>query len=97
MLQFCLTSSKIAASIEHKNLILSVADNGIGIEPEILDELIKDLEREDVYKEHIGMYNAHRVIRLIYGAPYGLKIESTYGKGTLVNIMLSINKENDHA
>ncbi len=88
---------KICASIENENLIISVQDNGTGIEPEILDELIKDLEREDVYKEHIGMYNSHRVVRLIYGLPYGLKIESTCGKGTLVKIILPISKENDNA
>ncbi len=88
---------RITASIEHENLIISVQDNGTGIEPEILDELFIDLEREDVYKEHIGMYNSHRVVRLLYGPPYGLKIESTYGKGTLVKIILPINKENDNA
>jgi len=87
----------ITASIEQENLKISVQDNGSGIEPEILDELIKDLEREDVHKEHIGMYNSHRVVRLLYGPPYGLKIESTYGKGTLVNIILPINKENGDA
>lgn len=86
----------ISASLENDHLIISVQDNGSGIEPEILDELIKDLEREDVYKEHIGMYNSHRVVRLLYGPPYGLKIESTYGKGTLVKIILPINKENDN-
>jgi len=88
---------KITARIEQENLIISVRDDGTGIEPEILEELIKDLEREDVYKEHIGMYNSHRVVRLLYGPPYGLKIESDYGKGTLVNIILPINKENDNA
>ena len=87
----------ISASIEENHLKISVQDNGIGIESEILDELINDLEREDVYKEHIGMYNSHRVIRLLYGPPYGLKIESTYGKGTLVDIILPVNKESEHA
>ena len=88
---------KITASTEDKNLIISVEDNGTGIEPEILEELIKDLEREDVYKEHIGMYNSHRVIRLLYGPPYGLLIESIYGKGTLVKIILPIHKGNENA
>ncbi|WP_136479481.1 histidine kinase [Acetivibrio thermocellus] len=86
----------ITASVENENLRLSVEDNGSGIEPEILNELIKDLEREDVYKEHIGMYNSHRVIRLLYGPPYGLKIESTYGKGTVVNIIFPINRGDDN-
>jgi len=88
---------KITASVENENLKLSVRDNGSGIEPEILDELIKDLEREDVSKEHIGMYNSHRVVRLLYGPPYGIKIESTYGKGTLVDIILPMSKGNDNA
>ena len=87
----------IAATIEYDNLWLSVQDNGTGIEAEILDELIEDLEREDVYKEHIGMYNSHRVVRLLFGPPYGLKIESTYGKGTLVTIILPVNRRDENA
>lgn len=88
---------QIAVFIEGDQLIIRVEDNGTGIEPEILEELVKDLEREDVYKEHIGMYNSHRVIRLLYGPPYGLKIESNYGKGTRVDIILPFNKGNEDA
>lgn len=87
---------KITAFIEDDCFKLIVQDNGTGIESEILDRLIEDLEKEDVSKEHIGMYNSHRVVRLLYGQPYGLKIESTYGKGTLVTIILPINKRNDN-
>lgn len=86
---------RITASMEGKDLKICVEDNGAGIEPEILSELIQDLEREDVYKEHIGMYNSHRVVRLLYGPPYGLKIESVYGKGTRVTIMLPANRGGD--
>ena len=88
---------KITAFIEDDCFKLIVQDNGTGIESEILDRLIEDLEKEDVSKEHIGMYNSHRVVRLLYGSPYGLKIESTYGKGTLVTIILPINKGNGNA
>ncbi len=87
----------ITAFIYNDCLKLIVQDNGAGIEAEILDRLIEDLEKEDVSKEHIGMYNSHRVVRLLYGSPYGLKIESTYGKGTLVTIILPINKGNENA
>jgi len=87
---------KIAAFTDNGNLMIRVEDNGIGIEAEILDELVKDLEREDVYKEHIGLYNSHRVVRLMYGQPYGLKIESTYGEGTSVTIILPISGGNDY-
>lgn len=87
----------INANIENDRLMLSVRDNGIGIEAEILDELAKDLEREDLYKEHIGLYNSHRVVRLLYGPTYGLKIDSTYKKGTLVTIILPVNRGNGNA
>ena len=88
---------KIAASIDNDCLKLIVQDNGIGIEAELLDRLKEDLEKEDVSKEHIGMYNSHRVVRLLYGPPYGLRIESTYGNGTLVTIILPINKGEENA
>lgn len=87
---------RIAASLEQENLKIMVEDNGAGIEPEILDELVVDLEREEVSKEHIGMYNSHRVVRLLYGPPYGLEIESTYGKGTRVTIKLPANRGDEH-
>jgi len=87
---------RITASIEQTDLKIVVEDNGTGIEPEILDELVVDLERDEVYKEHIGMYNSHRVVRLLYGPPYGLKIESTYGKGTRVTIILPANRGEEH-
>jgi two-component system sensor histidine kinase YesM len=88
---------RISASIENEDLKLSVEDNGTGICPEKLNKIIEDLEREDLNKEHIGMYNSHRVVQLLYGPPYGLKIESTYGKGTLVTITLPVNRGNDDA
>lgn len=87
----------ITAYLEGEDLNIIVEDDGTGIEHEILDELVKDLESEEVYKEHIGMYNSHRVVRLLYGPPYGLKIESTYGKGTRVTILLPANRGDEHA
>lgn len=88
---------RITASMENNALVIRVHDDGKGIEPEILDKLVEDLEREDVCKEHIGMYNSHRVIRLLYGSPYGLKIESTYEKGTRVTILLPANRGAEYA
>lgn len=88
---------RISASIENEHLKLRVEDNGTGIKPKRPEELIGDLEKEDAYKAHIGMYNSHRVVRLLYGPPYGLHIESTYGKGTWVTIILPVNRGEDHA
>ena len=51
--------------------MLSVEDNGSGISPEKLKELREALDQEDIYREHIGLYNSHRVVRLLYGPSYG--------------------------
>ena len=85
----------ITASMVHGSLRLCVRDNGTGIESEQLEELRRDLEKEDIYREHMGLYNSHRVVRLLYGPSYGLQIESTIGKGTLVTIILPADKEGE--
>ncbi len=86
---------KINATLVQGRLELCVKDNGIGIESEQLEQLRRDLEKEDIYREHIGLYNSHRVVRLLYGPSYGLHIESTLGKGTLVTILLPVDKEGE--
>lgn len=74
-------------------LELIVRDNGRGIEPKELKKLRKSLEQEDEQREHFGMYNSHRVVRLIYGQEYGLKVDSILGEGTTVYITMPIDRE----
>ena len=75
--------------------MLCVEDNGSGISQEKLKELREALEQEDIYREHIGLYNSHRVVRLLYGPAYGLTIESSPGTGTRVSITLPADMEED--
>lgn len=88
-------SVTITASAEGPVLKLCVQDNGSGIEPERLKSLRLGLEQEDVYREHIGLYNSHRVVRLMYGSEYGLWIESAPGEGTCVTITLPLDMEDE--
>ena len=44
---------------------------------------------------NIGLYNAHRIIRLLYGKRYGLNITSEYGKGTIVVLTIPVIKSGD--
>ena len=39
-------------------------------------------------KDIYGLYNVNERIRLNFGEKYGLSIESTYGEGTVVSIIL---------
>ena len=83
----------ISAWKEKGQLKLCVEDNGSGIREEKLEELRKGLEREDVYREHIGLYNSHRVVRLLYGLESSMTIESSPGNGTKVTVTLPADME----
>ncbi|QNU66124.1 sensor histidine kinase [Ruminiclostridium herbifermentans] len=70
-------------------LRIIVEDNGCGMDEEQMRNVIESLnEAENDPGQHIGLKNVHQRIRLYYGEDYGISIESTFGKGTRVEITL---------
>lgn len=74
-------------------LHILIADNGCGIPPDRLARLNEGLKepnaaRQDDNNESIGLINVHQRIRNYFGSPYGVSVQSTVGKGTIVDIML---------
>ncbi|WP_052487907.1 cache domain-containing sensor histidine kinase [Gordoniibacillus kamchatkensis] len=71
-------------------LYMSVVDNGAGIAPERLAKLQARLAGEaaaaDEEQQGFGLFNVHERIRLVYGDAYGLKLFSTAGEGTKVEV-----------
>jgi two-component system sensor histidine kinase YesM len=88
-------SVAIAAAEKDGCLVLTVQDNGVGIEPELLASIRQHLDTEDILREHIGLHNTHRMVQLLYGPSYGLRIESSPGNGTLVTVVLPIIQEEE--
>lgn len=86
-------SITITGRVHGDLLELCVEDDGSGIDGERLASLRAGLESEDEYKEHIGLYNSHRVVRLLYGPGYGLTIESQPGSGTRVTVTMPADME----
>ena len=41
----------------------------------------------------MGLYNIQNIIQMIYGAPYGVQIESTEGQGTAVTLTIPYEVE----
>lgn len=83
----------IRAECRADMLIISVEDNGKGIDSQNLQLLRESLEKDSIYKEHIGLYNSHRVIKLLYGNRYGLEINSCHG--TLITVRLPFVLESE--
>ncbi len=78
----------IQASRSEKDIRICVEDDGLGIEPEILKGLQEGLNSRDLKRRHIGVCNVHQRLRLKYGVPYGLVIESQKGQYTRVTLKL---------
>jgi two-component system sensor histidine kinase YesM len=75
---------------------LEVEDNGIGFTPQKLAQIRTELEDDsgDIKLESgFGIGNVNKRIRLYYGKPYGLSIQSEYNKGTRVTLVIPAKLE----
>ncbi len=75
---------------------LEVEDDGIGFTPEKLAKLRAELEDDtgDIKLESgFGIGNVNKRIRLYYGKPYGLTVESEYTTGTRVTLVIPAKLE----
>ena len=83
---------------ENNDLIITVQDDGVGIEETGLEQLKQkinalnkvDMQGEENKRESIGVINVQRRIKLLYGLKYGLTIKSKQGEGTQIVIILPI-------
>ena len=80
----------VSASDAGDNISIVVRDDGIGMMPDELSELrITVAEgRTNPGDSGFGMANVSERLRMNYGESYGLFIDSTYGEGTTVEILI---------
>lgn len=78
-----------------EKIVISIQDNGVGIEPEKLS-LLLNKEKHFEGKGGYGLKNVDARIKLSYGEEYGLVIQSARGKGTLVEVWLPWQEEDMH-
>lgn len=83
---------EIRQTPDGQRLLLTVADNGMGISPEDLKSFEEDRLAYDrtsgfpARKHGVGMINIYRRLRLFYGDELDFAIDSTLGQGTTVRI-----------
>lgn len=84
----------ILAQLEGKDLLLTVQDNGVGMTEEQVNQLEEAFEGKRAPVSY-GLHNVHQRIRLTYGNPYGLHVESCLQDGTTVTIRLPMEKKEE--
>lgn len=88
---------KILGYEEAGDVVLSIWDNGIGIEQQKLQEIQTKIKQSaDIQAaEHIGILNVHKRIHMQYGNSYGLTVSSEQGEYTRVEVRLPGKKLTD--
>ena len=85
---------KISAKRKDKDMLLSVEDNGFGIDKEHLAELNSSIKAvSETSSKHIGLRNINSRLRLLYGDKYGLKLCSGENGGTLCEMIMPVIKK----
>ena len=78
-------------------MIIEITDNGLGIAPEKMKEIQRELSGDDRGSlndsAHIGLKNVNARIRIQSGKEFGVKVESRQGEGTKITVKLKAVKE----
>ena len=84
-------SVEIVARDEGSDCVITVEDDGVGMDPEVLraghaDALLEDgaPARADDEGAHVGLTNVDHRLRAAFGNDYGLVVETAVGAGTKV-------------
>jgi two-component system, sensor histidine kinase YesM len=83
----------LTAKIEKDNLIVSVEDNGVGMNEQTLHNLRLQQTADQLIENKdggIGLTNIQQRVRLMYGFDYGLDIQSECEKGTKITLKLPV-------
>lgn len=99
-------SIMIEAHRKEDNLEITVMDNGVGMDQDSIEKILKLLEgdapgiKNQYNWQSIGLKNVHDRIRYLYGENHGIQITSTVGVGTMISVTLPWNVteegENSH-
>lgn len=95
----------IEVIVTDQNLILTISDNGKGMDRNKLKELnsriqsndgeLEDSKNRNTRNTGIALTNIHKRIQLLFGDEYGVNVYSTAGQGTDVEITIPTDYKND--
>lgn len=89
---------QICAQTFDNELWIYVEDNGIGMDSQqtdVMNALLRDNPRtmlDSPTRDRVGIYNVNSRIKLYYGNKYGIHIMSTPDEGTIVKLVLPLDR-----
>ena len=86
--------SRQQESRQHPLVRIDISDNGAGMSPEKVSELMKSLMNEKISMSHIGVQNVARKLKLLYPKSSRFEIVSEPGQGTTVSMIFPYTSEN---
>jgi two-component system sensor histidine kinase YesM len=82
---------RVSAVEEKGDLLVEVSDDGMGMEKEVLENVLNRATSKGT--GGFGIWNIQERIQLNYGPQYGLSFTSHFGSGTTVQIRIPKSKE----
>ena len=81
---------KVSGKLEGGDIIFKIEDNGIGMNEDELQNLRLLIAGRVVQDDQsgFGMANVQKRLQMLYGASYGMTVESTYQEGTCVTVCI---------
>lgn len=76
---------EIRVRAEDEDILFTVEDNGVGMEPEQIEEIFR---RKPDGKSGIGIKNVNDRLKIWFGEAYGITIESVPDEGTKVTVRM---------
>jgi two-component system LytT family sensor kinase len=77
-------SVEIVARDEGADCLISVEDDGVGMDPQVLSSGMGDVLDDGEHAAHVGLTNVDHRLRAAFGNNYGLVVETALGAGTKV-------------
>ncbi|MNI29372.1 Histidine kinase-, DNA gyrase B-, and HSP90-like ATPase [compost metagenome] len=75
-------------------LVFYIEDNGIGIKPEKLDQLLEDVRAKEPQLNRIGMQNVFRRITLFFKDQFEFNINSKEHEFTSIELKIPLCRKN---
>ncbi len=83
---------RMSGHVEGRDMELVVQDDGVGMDAQTVDQINRNMAHMDIYgHSQIGLKNVNQRIKLLFGAEYGLYVESDGATGTTVRVRLPLS------